>query len=152
MPNKHQRYIPIPVDMRHFDIKDYLNRGVQEPTDLSVWVENLVLKIDKYNEQEDLYDGIQEDLMNELIQFAAFSLRNVKYAMYREKGVVERMRGEISFLRRSLEVKKELQKPKKAKSKESEPSPDEIAKIMSLGEQMTQVHRSYPKMFGLQTD
>ena len=104
-----QRFIPVPMEFRHFSVKDYLRKGIEDPVELSSWVESMTDKIDRFNEEGESYKGQSHDLINELLQFGSTALRNVKYAMYKDKDYIERLNGRI----RQLELEKQYTpKPK----------------------------------------
>ena len=90
------------MELRHFDLSDYLHKGINDITDFANWVEGIVEKIDRWNEVGDEYDDQSHDLMNELLQFSSHAMRNVRYAMYKDKDVYERLRGQIANLEREL--------------------------------------------------
>ena len=119
--SKDRRYIPVPMEMRHFDLSDYLHKGIKDITDFANWVEGIVEKVDRWNEVGDEYSNQSHDLMNELLQFSSNAMRNVKYAMYKDKDVYQRLRGRITDLERELKYSpppEELKSNKKVSDKE----------------------------------
>ena len=126
--SKDRRYIPVPMEMRHFDLSDYLHRGIKDITDFANWVEGIVEKMDRWNEVGDEYDNQSHDLMNELLQFSSTAMRNVKYAMYKDKDVYQRLRGRIADLERELKYSPPPKEPKSGK-KVSDAEKAEIAAI-----------------------
>ena len=125
--SKDRRYIPVPMEMRHFDLSDYLHKGIKDITDFANWVEGIVEKVDRWNEVGDEYSNQSHDLMNELLQFSSHAMRNVKYAMYKDKDVYQRLRGRIANLEREIKYAPP-EKPKSIK-KVSDKEKDEIAAL-----------------------
>ena len=128
--SKQRRYIPVPMELRHFDLSDYLHKGIKDITDFANWVEGIVEKIDRWNEVGDEYDDQSHDLMNELLQFSSHAMRNVRYAMYKDKDVYERLRGRIANLERELKYSPP-EKPKSNK-KVNDAEKAGVAKIAAL--------------------
>ena len=126
--SKDRRYIPVPMEMRHFDLSDYLHRGIKDITDFANWVEGIVDKMDRWNEVGDEYDNQSHDLMNELLQFSSIAMRNVKYAMYKDKDIYQRLRGRIADLERELKYSPPPKEPKSNK-KVSDKEKEEIAAL-----------------------
>ena len=126
--SKQRRYIPVPMELRHFDLSDYLHKGIKDITDFANWVEGIVEKIDRWNEVGDEYDDQSHDLMNELLQFSSQAMRNVRYAMYKDKDVYQRLRGRIADLERALKYSPPPKEPKSNK-KVSDKEKEEIAAL-----------------------
>ena len=126
--SKQRRYIPVPMELRHFDLSDYLHKGIKDISDFANWVEGIVEKIDRWNEVGDEYDDQSHDLMNELLQLSSHAMRNVRYAMYKDKDVYERLRGRIANLERELKYSPQPKKP----TKPSDDEKKEVEKLAAL--------------------
>ena len=73
-----RRYIPVPVELRHFNVSDYLRKGINDAAELSDWVDGIVSTLDKWNETGNEYEGQTEDILNQLVLFSSYALKNVR--------------------------------------------------------------------------
>lgn len=124
-----RRYIPVPVELRHFNISDYRRKGINDVSELSDWADGIVSTLDKWNETGNDYEGQTEDILNQVVLFSSYALKNVRYSMWKDKDYIESLIGRINYLERKNRVKNELLNPQKKSSSKTKKSVSDAEKL-----------------------
>ena len=122
------------MELRHHDIKNYLGKGIKDPVELTIWTDSITTKMDKWNEEGEQYEGQNEDLINELLQFSNLALRAIRFSLHKDKDYIARLTGRIAQLERRIKYlpqePKQTNPTKKTSPRENDKK--EIERIASL--------------------